>query len=110
MKNESPVNTLLVALADPTRRQIVEILSDGQVRSVSDISGHFGTSRQAVTKHLTVLYDAGIVACETRGRHRKNRLQAHGLDPLRAWFSHYSQFWDDRLAALKQQVEQGEES
>ena len=110
MTPDNTVNTLLIALADPTRRQIVEILSDGQALSVSEITGHFGISRQAVTKHLTILNDAGILACERHGRDRHNRLQPHGLGPLREWFSHYSAFWDNRLAALKQQVEQREES
>jgi len=110
IKTDCNVNNVLAALADPTRRQIVEILSDGEARSVSEIKGHFGMSRQAVTKHLTILNDAGIIASERLGRNRDNRLQPHGLDPLRDWFSHYSVFWDDRLAALKQQVEQGEKS
>ena len=110
MTTDIAVNTLLIALADPTRRQIVEILSDGQARSVSEITGHFSVSRQAVTKHITILNDAGIVACERHGRDRHNWLQPKGLDPLREWLSHYSAFWDDRLAALKQQVEQREES
>jgi DNA-binding transcriptional ArsR family regulator len=110
MTPDNTVNTLLIALADPTRRQIVEILSDGQALSVSEITGHFGMSRQAVTKHLTILNDAGILACERHGRDRHNRLQPRGLDPLREWFSHYSAFWDNRLVALKQQVEQRKES
>ncbi len=110
MNPDHTVNEVLGALADPTRRQIVEILSDGQARSVSEITGHFRISRQAVTKHLAVLNDAGIVASERRGRDRHNRLQPHGLDPLRQWFSRYSKFWDGRLAALRQQVEQRQES
>lgn len=110
MTFDNSINTLLIALADPTRRQIVEILSDGQGRSLSEITGHFGISRQAVTKHLSVLNEAGIVASVRRGRDRDNRLQPRGLDPLRDWFNHYSTFWDDRLDALKHQVEQGEVS
>jgi DNA-binding transcriptional ArsR family regulator len=103
---DSALNNVLTALADPTRRQIVEILSDGQARSVSEITRHFGMSRQAVAKHLAVLSDGGIIACEREGRDRNSRLQPQGFDPLRHWFSHYSAFWDDRLSALKQQVEQ----
>ena len=110
MTFDNSINILLIALADPTRRQIVEILSDGQGRSLSEITGHFGISRQAVTKHLSVLNEAGIVASVRRGRDRDNRLQPRGLDPLRDWFNHYSTFWDDRLDALKHQVEQGEVS
>lgn len=100
------LNNVINALADPTRRHIVEILSDGQARSVSQITSHFGISRQAVTKHLSVLIDGGILACERHGRDRYNRLEPTAFDPLRQWFSHYSAFWDDRLSALKLQVEQ----
>ena len=109
MTVNNTLNHLLVALADPTRLQIVEILSDGQARSVSEITNHFGMTRQAVTKHLAILNDAGIVACKRRGRDRVNRLEPRGFDPMRVWFAQYSAFWDDRLAALKQQVEHGEE-
>jgi DNA-binding transcriptional ArsR family regulator len=104
------LDNVLIALADPTRRQIVEILSDGRARSVSEITCHFGISRQAVTKHLAVLSDGGILACERHGRGRYNLLTPQGFDPLRQWFSHYSLFWDDRLSALKQQVEREEKS
>jgi DNA-binding transcriptional ArsR family regulator len=100
------IDNVLIALADPTRRSIVEILSDGQARSVSEITRHFGMTRQAVTKHLTVLIDGGILVSERHGRDRYNRLRPEGFDPLRQWFSHYSAFWDDRLSALKLQVEQ----
>jgi DNA-binding transcriptional ArsR family regulator len=109
MNVNNTVNTLLIALADPTRQEIVEILSDGESRSLSDITSHFCISRQAVTKHLTTLNEAGIVTSERHGRDRENRLHPRGLDPLRAWFTQYSVFWDDRLLALKQQVEQGED-
>ena len=105
---DNTINTLLSALADPTRRQIVEILSDGQTHSLSDLTGHFRISRQAVTKHLAILNVAGIVASERSGRDRQNHLRPHGLDPLHAWFSHYSAFWNDRLLALKRQVEKEE--
>ena len=100
------VNTVLAALADPTRRQIVEILSDGQERSLAEITGRFAMSRQAVSKHLGILNAAGIVTSTRRGRDRRNRLQPDALDPLRDWFNQYSRFWDDRLLALKRQVEE----
>lgn len=104
--SDDSLNDLLVALADPTRRQILEILSDGQARSVSQITRHFGISRQAVTKHLSVLRNGGVLSCERYGRDRFNRLETRGFDPLWQWFSHYSSFWDGRLSALKHQVEQ----
>lgn len=109
MKDDT-INSVLTALADPTRRQIVEILSDGDDRTLSEITSHFGMSRQAVTKHLTILNQAGVVVSERRGRDRSNRLRPRGLEPLRQWFNYYSTFWDDRLLALKRQVEQEDRS
>ena len=106
IKSSDTLDQLISALADPTRRRIVEILSDGQPRSVSQITQHFGMTRQAVTKHLAVLNDGGLLICEREGRDRYNRLDPRGFDPLREWFRQYSRFWDDRLLALKQQVEQ----
>ncbi len=106
--NDATLDTLLTALADPTRRQIVEILSDGRDRSLSELTGHFGISRQGVAKHLSILNEAGIVVSQRRGRDRSNRLRPRGFNPLREWFNHYSIFWEDRLLALKQQVEKEE--
>lgn len=105
MSDES-VNQVMSALADPTRRHIVELLSGGSELTLSEITGHFGMSRQAVSKHLAVLNQAGIVSSERKGRDRSNRLQPRALAPLREWFNCYSVFWDDRLLALKQQVEE----
>jgi DNA-binding transcriptional ArsR family regulator len=105
-----PLNSVMVALADPTRRQIVEILSDGRARSVSEITCHFGISRQAVAKHLAVLNRGGLLASHRQGRDRKNRLNPEGFDSLMRWFDHYSAFWDDRLSMLKQQVERETDS
>ena len=107
---EDEVSTVLAALADPTRRQIVEILSDGGDRSLTEITDQFAMSRQAVAKHLGILNAAGIVNSTRRGRDRSNRLQPDALDPLRDWFNRYSQFWDDRLLALKRQVEEEDSS
>ena len=104
--HEPSIHSVLSALADPTRRQIVEILSDGSSLTLSELAGHFDMSRQAVTKHLSLLNDADIVVSEHCGRDRRNHLNPDGLDPLREWFDHYSRFWDDRLQALKLQVEE----
>ena len=60
----------------------------------------------AVAKHLGILNAAGVVISTRRGRDRSNRLQPDALDPLRDWFKQYSRFWDDRLLALKRQVEE----
>ena len=107
MYTEESVNNLFGVLADPTRRRIVEMLSNGRALTVSGITGEFGMSRQAVTKHLGLLCEAGLIDFERQGRDRLNRLRPGALDPLLAWTRYYSVFWEGRLEALKQQVEGG---
>lgn len=95
------------ALADPTRREIVAILCDGEA-SVRDIAEHFDMTRPAVAKHLGVLRDGGLIDVEARGRARIHRLKPGGMKPVTDWIAHYSQFWDEKLDQLKQAVEADE--
>lgn len=98
------------ALADPTRRRIVEILAVGGGQRVADIATGFDVSRQAVTKHLDILHVAGVVVTERRGRERFTRLAENAFDPIREWLFRYDRFWDDRLGELKRIIEEGESS
>lgn len=92
------------ALADPTRREIIAILSGGEAR-LSDITAKFDMTRPAIAKHLGVLRDGGLIEVEARGRERFHRLRPGGLKPVTDWIAHYSRFWDETLDALKQAVE-----
>lgn len=92
------------ALADPTRRQILHLLT-GQEMTIAQVSDRFDMTRAAVKKHLTVLGDGGLITVEARGRERINRLNATGLKPVVDWLSTFEIFWDDRLAALKSAIE-----
>jgi DNA-binding transcriptional ArsR family regulator len=102
----SAIDPVFAALADPTRRRIVETLSGGDARSVNDIAQHFDISRQAVAKHLNVLREAGIVRGEPRGRQHLHALAPETLSTLTEWVDHYGQFWNDRLATLKKLAEE----
>ena len=92
------------ALADPTRRDIVQILAN-QDMTIAQLTDRFDMTRAAVKKHLTVLSDGGLISVETRGRERVNRLEPSGMAPVLDWFSYFDQFWDDRLAHLKAAIE-----
>jgi len=92
------------ALADPTRRAIIEMLSEGP-RSIRDVASEFDVSRNAVVKHLSVLVEGGIVEVEVVGRDRMNKLNPEALRTAAQWLQHFDRFWDDRLAALKAAVE-----
>lgn len=96
--------TALAALADPTRRAVFERLRDGP-RGVGEIAAELPVSRPAVSQHLKVLKEAGLVADEARGTARIYRIHAEGLRELRDWLDG---FWDDALARFKAHAESGE--
>ncbi len=92
------------AIADPTRRRLLHLLGD-QEMSVTIISGHFTMSRTAVSKHLRVLADAGLVKDQKVGRETRYRLDPEPLLELKKWLSYYERFWENKLSALKRYVE-----
>lgn len=96
------------ALADPTRRQILDLLvHDGM--SAGDLAKRFpDLSRPAVSQHLAVLMEAELVRREPQGRLRMYYLETEPLQRLwENWLSKYESFWDDRLASLKRAAEAG---
>ncbi len=113
LHNQSPESRqaqVFAALADPTRRRIVEMLSDGAERRLSDLADAFDSTRQTVTRHLDVLAAAGITRTERRGRERLTTLSDGAFDPLRDWLQCYDRFREERLAALKTFIEAEESS
>jgi DNA-binding transcriptional ArsR family regulator len=103
-----PVGPVFSALADPTRRQMVEaILRDGTT-SVPALSATLPISRQAVAKHLSMLDQAGVVErAPARGREVRYRLRDGALQPAAAWLTAAEAAWDGRLERLKGAVERG---
>lgn len=93
--------TSLVALADPTRRAVFERLLAGRA-SVGEIALGMPVSRPAVSQHLKVLKEAGLVRDHAEGVRRVYELDPNGLGELRAWLD---RFWDQSLAAFKAEVE-----
>jgi DNA-binding transcriptional ArsR family regulator len=89
----------LAALADPTRRRIVELLAEGE-RSAGELASHFDGARPGVSRHLRVLREHGLVRARVDGRRRLYTLDPRPLDELDAWLTHYRAFWENRLAAL----------
>ena len=97
------------ALADPTRRNILKMLSRRDM-TIGDISDRFAMTRAAVKKHLTVLEEGRLISVQPRGRERINRLEPQGLKTAADWLDYFNEFWDDRLAALRDAVENEEEN
>lgn len=96
---ESPLDQLFGALANPTRRDILDALLDGD-RSAGDLARLFQMSRPSVSEHLRALREAGLVEERAAGRQRIYRVTATPLAGLVDWLSPYERFWRDRLAAL----------
>lgn len=93
----------LAALADPTRRRIVELLADGE-RSAGELAAEFDTSRPGVSRHLRVLREHGLVRARGEGQRRLYALDPAPLAELDAWLAAYRSFWTNRLDALGTEV------
>lgn len=94
------------AISHPARRRMLDLLAEGD-RSVTTITGHFQMSRPAVSQHLRILLDAGLVTEQRHGRERRYRLVPERLSPVRDWMSLYDRFWDDRLQRLQRHLAKG---
>jgi DNA-binding transcriptional ArsR family regulator len=98
-------NAAFAALADPTRRGVLERLAAGP-KAVGEIARDFPVSRPAISQHLKVLKAAGLVSARPDGARRVYSIDPQGLGVLRAWLD---QFWDGALAAFQAEVEQSED-
>ena len=98
------VNTPFYAIADPTRRAILERLRRSGPLSLSDIARPLPISRQAVTKHLRALEASGLVMAHRSGRERIHSLNAEPLRELQDWLAPYE--WDRRLERLQRHLEE----
>ncbi|MBB6733152.1 ArsR/SmtB family transcription factor [Cohnella zeiphila] len=94
------------AIADPTRRSLLRLLSDREM-PVTVISNHYEMTRTAVSKHLRILADAGLVRERKVGRETRYRFEPEPLRELKKWLDYYERFWDNKMAALKRFVESG---
>jgi DNA-binding transcriptional ArsR family regulator len=97
---DSRTDTVFRALADPTRRAIVERLAQGE-STVGELAAPFAMSLAGASKHLGVLEEAGLVVRKKQGRERICSLRPDGLFALRDWVERYSRFWEARLDALE---------
>jgi DNA-binding transcriptional ArsR family regulator len=97
----APRTNGFAALGDPTRRAIFERLGDGP-SAVGELANEFPVSRPAVSQHLKVLKEAGLVTNEADGNRRVYRVDPRGVEQMRAYFD---TFWSDALAAFKKAAE-----
>jgi DNA-binding transcriptional ArsR family regulator len=94
------LNEVYGAIADPTRRAILGILTAGEV-NVGSLAKRFPISLNGISKHVKVLERAGLVERTVQGREHRLRLNAEPLREASVWLEHYRAFWDTRMAALE---------
>jgi DNA-binding transcriptional ArsR family regulator len=93
-------------LAEPSRRTILDVLRDGE-RPVGDLVEHLRLSQPAVSKHLRVLREAGLVEVRTDAQRRLYRLRPEPLAEIDAWLEPYRRLWSRSLDALGRHLEEG---
>lgn len=98
----------LNAIADPTRRRIVELLAERD-RTTGELVAEFEVSAPAISQHLTVLREAGLVSTRAEGKSRVQSLNAAGLDELGDWLNKTRSVWSRRLDALERELRADDE-
>ena len=104
MNRTSSNDNVFTAIADPTRRAILDLLRQGE-QPVKQIARPFAMSLPAVSQHLSVLYEAGLVTQRREGRQRYYRLNPEPLKQVSDWVNHYEQFWQEKLDVLSEYLE-----
>jgi len=96
------------AIADPTRRRVLELLSEREL-SAGEIAAAFPVSRPAISRHLRVLREAGLVRARRAAQQRVYGLDAAPLLEVDAWIEKYRRFWPDRLDRLDEHLQRTKE-
>src|SRR5690349_19220963 len=88
------------AIADPTRREIINLLANESL-NLNAVADNFNISRPAISKHIKILTECGLIAIRQEGRERYCEAQLHKLKEVVNWAERYSEFWDKKLNALQ---------
>ncbi len=95
------------AIADPTRREILGMLSN-QSLNINEVSSNFQVSRTAVTKHMRILQECGLLSIEKSGRERYCHARLDQLSEVAEWVGRYTRFWNKRLDNLEELLKNDE--
>ncbi|HVF12103.1 MAG TPA: metalloregulator ArsR/SmtB family transcription factor [Actinomycetota bacterium] len=106
VKLQKRLDRTFAALADPTRRAILDSLSTGEAAPVSVIAAPFAMSLPAVMKHLSVLETAGLLTCRKTGRVRTCRIDPKGASQMLSWIKARESVWQQRLDSLQELVDE----
>jgi DNA-binding transcriptional ArsR family regulator len=100
MNSRQLANAQFRAISDPTRRAVLDLLAQGE-RNVTDLVGRFRMSQPAVSQHLRVLRQAGMVSDRRVGRERVYRLRPESMRSIANWVQSYERFWSRKLSSLR---------
>jgi DNA-binding transcriptional ArsR family regulator len=98
-KYDEQLGLIFAALADPTRRRLIERLRDSDA-TVGELAAGFSVGVPAISKHLTVLQDAGLISRHRQAQWRRCRLEAQAFERMTEWLEHYTELWSGSLDRL----------
>lgn len=105
MARAATTSDVFNAIAEPRRREIVDLLALGADRDVTELVLKLGLPQPAVSKHLGVLRKVGLVSVEKAGQRRMYRLNPQKLKPVHDWTANFERFWTDHLDSIKEAAE-----
>lgn len=100
LSNNHQERDVYVAIADPTRRKLIRLLAEADELPLHELTAQFDMGRTAVSKHLAILKDAGLVMARKEGRETRYQLNAAPLKEIQDWVSFYEGFWKERISKL----------
>jgi len=100
LNNTNQERDVYAAIADPTRRQLLNLLAKADELPLHELTTQFEMGRTAVSKHLAILKEAGLVIARKEGRETRYRLNAAPLKEIQDWVSIYEGFWKERISKL----------
>ncbi|WHX46990.1 metalloregulator ArsR/SmtB family transcription factor [Paenibacillus woosongensis] len=109
MSENNQLRDVFAAIADPTRRRLIQLLAEADEVPLHELTAHFQMGRTAVSKHLTMLKEAGLVLDRKVGRETRFRLNAFPLKEVQDWVAFYSKYWSTNMMRLKQLLEEEDE-
>jgi DNA-binding transcriptional ArsR family regulator len=105
MTRRAHPSDVFTAIAEPRRREVIAVLSDGQDYAVNEIVVRMKMAQPAVSKHLGALRRAGVVTMVKRGQHRMYRLHPEALKPVHEWVKSFERYWTHQVDQIKQRAE-----
>jgi DNA-binding transcriptional ArsR family regulator len=104
-RDDREAGAVFTALADPTRRRIVELLSERGAQTPTELASRLPITRQGVAKHLDLLEEAGLVEWSRNGRESRYRLTPEPFETAALWMTSIGAEWDRRVEALREQLD-----